>query len=511
MTMKTLCLILFICVLFVFPVSALTPIVGYMGTNYTVRSPCNTSIGGNGNTTPYTLSMAQSGTWIPYDGSHLNYSVYTYTSWWGYVGGGYRWAALQKNNPESSFPTLMTISTIDNGYPGTSGNPTYIVDTFPQNNSVYMQSTDDGNYYCWFFSTQPVTGYIYPVPVADFNGTPLMGLPPLTVAFKDNSTNTPTLWNWSVSPAGGVYIANASAQDTSMIFTLEGNYTITHGVATAHASAIATKSNYIWIQNSTTITSTYVTAIAQSSGNPIPGAVIDLKDVENSSWTNMTTGSSATANITTLKGHTINGYASAAGFNDNDYLGMPAGSWYSILLMSPFTANVTAGNVTLNVNVYDSFGHAPINGAGVTVISNVSQVNGYTNSAGVASFAVKNKTTYLVDVEAIGQQYKGATQSVYTGTGSGGSASVTATFYLDKNNAITPTATITTLPGGGTPTPTQTYLAGCDPSSSTYDAATCRGSHSNSALNFLADNMDNLIMVCVFVTILYLFGIKLGR
>jgi PKD repeat protein len=350
----------------------------------------------------------------------------------------------------------------------------------------------------------------YP-PVADFNGTPLMGLPPLMVVFKDNSTNTPTAWNWSVSPAGGVYIANASTQDTSMIFTLEGNYTITHGASNSGGSSTKTRTDYIWVQNNTAITTTYVTAISQSSGNPIPGAVINLQDVENSSWVNATTGSSATANITTLKGHTINGYASAPGFNDNDYLGMASGQWYSILLMSPFTANVTAGNVTLNVNVYDSFGHAPINGAGVTVISNVSQVNGYTNSAGVASFAVKNKTTYLVDVEAVGQQYKGATQSVYTGTGSGGSASVTATFYLDKNNAITPTATITTLPGGGTPTPTQTYLAGCDPSSSTYDAATCRGSHSNSALNFLADNMDNLIMVCVFVTILYLFGIKLGR
>jgi hypothetical protein len=225
----------------------------------------------------------------------------------------------------------------------------------------------------------------------------------------------------------------------------------------------------------------------------------------------MTTGPSATANITTLKGHTIDGYASATGFNDNDYLGMPAGEWYSILLMSPFSANVTAGNVTLNVDVYDSFSHSPINGAGVTVISNVSAVDGYTNSVGIASFAVKNKTTYLVDVEAIGQQYKGATQSVYTGTGSGGSASVTATFYLDKSNVITQTATVTTLPGGGTPVPTQTYLPGCDPSSPTYDAATCRGSHSNSALNFLADNMDNLIMVCVFVTIMYLFGIRLGH
>jgi PKD repeat protein len=347
--------------------------------------------------------------------------------------------------------------------------------------------------------------------VADFNGAPLSGVPLLIVAFTDNSTNTATSWNWSVSPTTGVYVANNNTQNTSMIFTNEGNFTITHGASSAGSSSIKTRTDYIWVQNGSVKTITYVTAIAQASGNPIPGAVINLKDVQNSSWTNMTTGSSATANITTLKGHTIDGYASATGFNDNDYLGMPAGEWYSILLMSPFSANVTAGNVTLNVDVYDSFSHSPINGAGVTVISNVSAVDGYTNSVGIASFAVKNKTTYLVDVEAIGQQYKGATQSVYTGTGSGGSASVTATFYLDKSNVITPTATVTTLPGGGTPVPTQTYLPGCDPSSPTYDAATCRGSHSNSALNFLADNMDNLIMVCVFVTIMYLFGIRLGH
>ena len=183
-------------------------------------------------------------------------------------------------------------------------------------------------------------------------------------------------------------------------------------------------------------------------------------------------------------------------------LGIPVSNVYdSILLFPTNTTNVSAGNVTLFVSVFDNADHTkPIVGAGVTVITASSAQGQFTNSGGSAQFAVPNKTTVLIDVEAVGQGYNGATQSVYTGTGSGASASVTATVYLSKKT-VTPTIPVPTISGGGTATPTITILPGCeDPMS-----AACQASQNDYSMGWLSQNGLMLIQFFVICFIIFMF------
>lgn len=178
--------------------------------------------------------------------------------------------------------------------------------------------------------------------VADFTGTPVNGSAPLIVDFTDNTTPTTTSWNWSSSPSGGVSWSSTSTRNATAWFNLDGNYTITHGAADAYTSDIETKTNYIQVYNSSQLATTYVTAINALTAYPIHGANVSLKDVENNSWSNTTT-TAGTGSILTLAGHHVNAYASAAGFDDNDKLGIVAGGWEDILMFAPGLKNVKIG------------------------------------------------------------------------------------------------------------------------------------------------------------------------
>ena len=128
---------------------------------------------------------------------------------------------------------------------------------------------------------------------------------------------------------------------------------------------------------------------------------------------------------------------------------------------------------------------------------------------GIAQFAVPNRTTILIDAEAVGQGYNGATQSVYTGTGSGASASVTATIYLSKKT-ITPTATITTLPGGGTPTPSTTILPGCEDLTTQEGKDKCNAAQGGEMMGFLYENGLTLVELAVAAMIFGLLSMILN-
>ena len=63
-------------------------------------------------------------------------------------------------------------------------------------------------------------------PVTAFNysgGTCTM---PNTILFNDISTNSPTTWNWTVSPSTGVTITLPSSQNPTITFTNPGTYTV---------------------------------------------------------------------------------------------------------------------------------------------------------------------------------------------------------------------------------------------------------------------------------------------
>ncbi|MDP3396888.1 MAG: PKD domain-containing protein [Methanoregula sp.] len=99
-------------------------------------------------------------------------------------------------------------------------------------------------------------------PVANLNGTPTSGTAPLTVKFMDDSTNDPTIWNWSF---GDGSLVNATVQDPIHTYTSAGNYTVSLNATNSWGSNTSTWTNYIKVNSSGS------TPIANFAGTPTSG------------------------------------------------------------------------------------------------------------------------------------------------------------------------------------------------------------------------------------------------
>jgi len=78
------------------------------------------------------------------------------------------------------------------------------------------------------------------LPVADFSATPTSGSVPLEVEFTDNSTGSPTSWEWSFGDK-----TYSTEQNPVHTYSKPGKYTVTLTVTNADGSNSVTKSNYI--------------------------------------------------------------------------------------------------------------------------------------------------------------------------------------------------------------------------------------------------------------------------
>ncbi len=96
-------------------------------------------------------------------------------------------------------------------------------------------------------------------PVADFSGNPTSGTAPLTVAFTDLSSNSPTSWSWDFGDSG-----SSTAQNPSHEYTSAGDYTVALTATNAAGSDTTTKPNYISV--------TVPAPVADFSGSPTSGA-----------------------------------------------------------------------------------------------------------------------------------------------------------------------------------------------------------------------------------------------
>ena len=77
-------------------------------------------------------------------------------------------------------------------------------------------------------------------PVINCWGSPRSGTAPLTVTFKDNSTGSPTAWNWSFGDG-----TTSTVQNPKHTYSAAGSYTIKLTVTNAAGSTATTKYNYI--------------------------------------------------------------------------------------------------------------------------------------------------------------------------------------------------------------------------------------------------------------------------
>lgn len=81
-------------------------------------------------------------------------------------------------------------------------------------------------------------------PAADFTGTPLSGVWPLSVAFTDASTNTPTSWAWTFGDGG-----TSSSQNPTHSYAAGGTYTVVLVATNAGGSDTKTRTGYVTVAN----------------------------------------------------------------------------------------------------------------------------------------------------------------------------------------------------------------------------------------------------------------------
>ena len=79
-----------------------------------------------------------------------------------------------------------------------------------------------------------------PAPVAAFTGTPTSGETPLSVAFTDLSTNTPTSWLWNF---GDGFLS--AVQNPTHVYETAGVYTVVLEATNAGGFGVKTRTNYI--------------------------------------------------------------------------------------------------------------------------------------------------------------------------------------------------------------------------------------------------------------------------
>jgi PKD repeat protein len=110
-------------------------------------------------------------------------------------------------------------------------------------NSAYYSSRQGSN------PPQLVIGYEPggpppPAPVADFSGTPTSGPAPLSVAFTDGSTNSPTSWAWDFDNDGSV---DSTAQNPTYIYTAAGTYSVKLTATNAGGPGSLVRTDYVTV------------------------------------------------------------------------------------------------------------------------------------------------------------------------------------------------------------------------------------------------------------------------
>jgi len=453
--------------------------------------------------------------------NHTEFSVNPWTIGDGSLGDPYWYhyedynAWFQWDNPTGQYYSEIRLYGFDNtlwtcnGVTQNVPSDTWV--NFSISGGGPVRCSNESSYYARMREMQYENG-IAPAPIANFTGAPLAGVAPLNVAFTDTSENEygGCTYNWSITPTTNVTGNVGVLENHNAAFNGVGNYTVSHGVECPAGSNISTKTDYIWVYAPNETETTYFYTYNPLSGYEIRNSNIYLNDIENGSWVNSTNDADGRLGITALSTHHINAYSDKEGFGDGELLNqLASGLSYPLIMFPSNVTNVSAGNVTLYINVIDTWAPGtPVSGATVSITYAWPAIQyGTTNEAGMISFTVPNNTVIQVAANKAG--YTGVSDSVNSGTGSGGEASVSKTLYITKKT-VTTAPTATTLPGGGTPTPQVTHLPHCDSSAADYDEALCRASKGGVGLNLLADYMDDLILLCIFVTIMYLLGFKLG-
>ena len=95
----------------------------------------------------------------------------------------------------------------------------------------------------FFFVLFPIVLFAQ-VPDAQFTASATQGCSPLLVTFTDQSTNSPTKWEWNL---GNGDIPDDTSKTPKTIYTVPGTYTVSLKVTNASGSDPETKTAFITV------------------------------------------------------------------------------------------------------------------------------------------------------------------------------------------------------------------------------------------------------------------------
>lgn len=247
----------------------------------------------------------------------------------------------------------------------------------------------------------------------------------------------------------------------------------------------------------------YVRSMVQcvdgQTNGAIHGSNIQLKDVENLSWSNASARFDGTWWIDTLPGHTINAYGDATGYTAVSRLALPASgtTMYELIMWPSDIPPAPAGKVTLYVEVNEADSGNAITGASLSVRdgSGVTQAQ-TTGTSGTRMFEVMNNSLTWITASKFG--YISQTKVITT------SVSGTDTVRIELMKQVVTTAPTSTIPPGGVTTAVTVNPHDPSVTGNTNAAA-------QDMMNYLAANGMQLIQLCFLVTILGLLGVRLGK
>jgi len=293
-------------------------------------------------------------------------------------------------------------------------------------------------------------------------------------------TNAPQIYVKILTPGGSWY-------NSSLLFSAPVTPTPTPTPITTIPAGYVRNNLYIWDQNDAQIT----------------GADVDVRDVENASWTNTTADADGWITIDTLPYHTVNVYAhypTAGIYLPNEILGLETGyygghNW--VLVLYPYVTT-PSGFVTLYINTRNYDTKAVLTGVNLQIKNLVTGAitGGSTGSTDSVSTVVTNATNYQITGSKSG--YLSKTININSGEAS----SKTVVVELSKAT-VTTIPTATPGPGGTTPV----YVDPNDPSLHGGDTSLKAGE----MMTWLAMHGMDLVQLCFLVTIFALLGVKPGK
>jgi hypothetical protein len=203
---------------------------------------------------------------------------------------------------------------------------------------------------------------------------------------------------------------------------------------------------------------TYIQAVDGATGGQVHYSNIQIKDVNQNLWTNVTNDFDGTHYIDTLQSTTIDAYADMTGYTSASRLGLApfSGGLYEIVLWPAGSLlDPGPGNVNLIVLVNDRTTSSGIGSASVSAMAPSGAVEGSsTGTTGTVTFVVPNMS--VIHVTAKKDGYTAGTGTITT------TAFGPDTLRIELTKAtVTPVVTATPLPGEVTARPT--YLPGCEP------------------------------------------------